>query len=303
MANHTNIEALLTKNSPADQVYVRDIYDYMIGKEAKERKNPYMNQQSEITFNMRAILIDWLVELMDEYKMVKQTLFLAIHYMDKYLEKTIVPMRRFQLVGVAAMLMASKIEEEYPPEIGEFVYISDGSCTTEEIIEMERRMCASLEWRLLPTTPMDLVPLWRLAAVESIPDLKSKEHEFKNLVDQITMLNLIEYETSVEYLPSMVTASAILLGIYTITGVLQWTPLLEEYTKLSLDEIIKCTDDLWCLHRNCKSMILTSIQELFSKMCYLRVAKTIEPAKISPVRLRMSMNPPSQNDNKKRKSI
>lgn len=41
---------------------------------------------------------------------------------------------RLQLVAVAALLIASKYEEIYVPELKDFEYISDNAYTKEEIL-------------------------------------------------------------------------------------------------------------------------------------------------------------------------
>lgn len=66
---------------------------------------------------MRGILIDWLVDVHQKYKMVPETLFMAVSIIDRYLEKTQVVRYKLQLVGVAALFIASKYEEIYPPNL------------------------------------------------------------------------------------------------------------------------------------------------------------------------------------------
>ena len=84
-----------------------------------------MANQKEINDKMRAILVDWLIEVHSKFKLQKETLFLTINIIDRFLEKTIVSKSRLQLVGVTALLIASKYEEIYPPEVKDFVYITD----------------------------------------------------------------------------------------------------------------------------------------------------------------------------------
>ncbi len=43
-----------------------------------------MHHQGDITSHMRAILVDWLVEVSDEYKLSSETLYLAVSYIDRY---------------------------------------------------------------------------------------------------------------------------------------------------------------------------------------------------------------------------
>jgi cyclin B len=82
---------------------------------------------------MRAILIDWLVEVNLKFKLVPETLYLNIALIDMYLEKAEVVRNKLQLVGVTALLIASKYEEIYPPEIRDLVYITDKAYNKREV--------------------------------------------------------------------------------------------------------------------------------------------------------------------------
>ena len=44
---------------------------------------------------------------------------------------------KLQLVGTAAMFIAAKFEEIYPPELGEFVYITDDTYSKKQVLRME----------------------------------------------------------------------------------------------------------------------------------------------------------------------
>lgn len=63
--------------------------------------------QRDVTSSMRATLVDWLVEVAEEYKLLSDTLFLAISYMDRFLSVNTIPRQKLQLVGVSSMLIAS----------------------------------------------------------------------------------------------------------------------------------------------------------------------------------------------------
>lgn len=80
-------------------------------------KYNYMDSQADINEKMRAILIDWLVEVHLKFKLVPETLYLTVNLIDRYLERVEVMRDKLQLVGVTAMLIASKYEEIYAPEV------------------------------------------------------------------------------------------------------------------------------------------------------------------------------------------
>jgi len=56
---------------------------------------------------MRGVLVDWLVEVAEEYKLVSDTLYFCVAYIDRFLSLNVLSRQRLQLLGVAAMLIAS----------------------------------------------------------------------------------------------------------------------------------------------------------------------------------------------------
>merc|ERR1719456_682745 len=106
----------------------------------------YLESQPDINAKMRAILIDWLVEVHMKYKLKTETLFLAVNIIDRFLERKSMTRKKLQLVGVTGMLIAAKFEEIYPPEVRDFVYITDKAYTKEEILSMEVLMLTVLEF-------------------------------------------------------------------------------------------------------------------------------------------------------------
>ena len=76
----------------------------------KNRPKPgYMKKQPDITNSMRSILVDWLVEVSEEYKIHRETLFLAVNYIDRFLSQLSVLRGKLQLVGAASMFLAGLV--------------------------------------------------------------------------------------------------------------------------------------------------------------------------------------------------
>ena len=84
-----------------------------------------MSKQTDINAKMRAILIDWLVEVHLKFKLVAETLYLTVSLIDRFLEREQIPRNKLQLVGVTAMFVACKYEEVFPPACSDFVFVSD----------------------------------------------------------------------------------------------------------------------------------------------------------------------------------
>lgn len=114
--------------------YVQEMYDHFRGKEVVTSVRPlYMENQPHINERMRSILVDWLVEVHLKFKLVPETLYLTVNLIDRYLERQEVSRPKLQLVGVTSLLIASKYEEIYPPELRDLVYICDRAYTRSEV--------------------------------------------------------------------------------------------------------------------------------------------------------------------------
>ena len=127
--------------------YLKDISSHLI---AIDQSLPltygYMSKQPEINLKMRAILIDWLVDVHLKFKLTKETLYITVNIIDKYLSKVQIQRNKLQLVGITAMFIACKYEEIYPPELKDHVYITDQTYSKEDIINMELDILAKLNF-------------------------------------------------------------------------------------------------------------------------------------------------------------
>lgn len=101
---------------------------------------------------MRGILVDWLVEVAAEFRLVSDTLFSAVALVDRVLSLRPVPRARLQLVGVACMLLAAKYEEIYAPQVDEFVFITDNTYSRDELLNAEAEALGDLGFSLSAPT-------------------------------------------------------------------------------------------------------------------------------------------------------
>lgn len=93
------------------ETYVSDIYDYLRNMEVDSSKRPlcdYIQKvQRDVNASMRGVLVDWLVEVAEEYKLVSDTLYFSVSYIDRFLSLNDLTRQKLQLLGVASMLVAS----------------------------------------------------------------------------------------------------------------------------------------------------------------------------------------------------
>jgi len=96
----------------------------------------------------RAILNDWLVDVHQKHNHQRETLWISVQILDRFLAKCCVPRAKLQLTAAAATLIAAKYEEVEPLEIDELVYLSDNSFSNKDIIQMECSILRVLKFDL-----------------------------------------------------------------------------------------------------------------------------------------------------------
>ncbi|XP_040278372.1 cyclin-A1 [Bufo bufo] len=249
--------------------YVEEIHRYLREAEVKHRPKPYyMRKQPDITSAMRTILVDWLAEVREEYKLRSETLFLAVNYLDRFLSCMSVLRGKLQLVGTAAVLLASKYEEVYPPDVEEFVYITDDTYTKKQLLRMEHLLLKVLAFDLTVPTVNQFLTQY----IHKHNAGTKTEH----LAMYISELSLLE-EPFLKYLPSMTAAAALALANYTINKVF-WPETLKAFTGYSLSDLAPCLVDLHRACLNAPHQAQQAIREKYKTPKYMQVSLLTLPA-------------------------
>lgn len=179
--------------------YLNDIYQTLLNEELENKvKVGYMKDQKDINGEMRAILIDWLVDVHFKFKLKHETLMLTVSLMDRFLSKENVGRSILQLVGVTCLMIACKYEEIMVPHIKDFVYITDSAYTKEQILEFEIKILNSLNYEVVIPCSLSFFD------IISINYNFSKEHIAfgKYMLD----LYMLDYRMT-KYLPSLIANS------------------------------------------------------------------------------------------------
>uniref|UniRef100_A0A452TR21 G2/mitotic-specific cyclin-B1 n=1 Tax=Ursus maritimus TaxID=29073 RepID=A0A452TR21_URSMA len=184
--------------------YVKDIYAYLRQLEEEQAVRPKYLLGREVTGNMRAILIDWLVQVQMKFRLLQETMYMTVSIIDRFMQNNCVPKKMLQLVGVTAMFIASKYEEMYPPEIGDFAFVTDNTYTKHQIRQMEMKILRSLNFGL--GRPL---PLHFLRRASKIGEVDVEQHTLAKYLMELTML---DYDM-VHFPPSQIAAGAFCLAL------------------------------------------------------------------------------------------
>ncbi|KAK9369720.1 cyclin-like protein [Lipomyces kononenkoae] len=180
--------------------YSEEIFEYMRELEIRFRPNPaYMDNQTEVHWSMRSILVDWLVQVHNRFGLLPETLYLTINYIDRFLSLKVVSLAKLQLVGATALFVAAKYEEINCPSVNEIVYMVDHSYTAEEIFKAERFMIGLLEYNLGWPGPMSF-----LRRTSKADDYDLETRTLAKYILEVTIMD----ERFVGSLPSWLAAAA-----------------------------------------------------------------------------------------------
>lgn len=184
--------------------YVREIFEYYQELEQVTMPNPnYMEHQDDLEWKMRGILVDWLIEVHMRFRLLPETLFLAVNIVDRFLSSKVVPLDKLQLVGITAMFIASKYEEVLSPHVGNFTRVADDGFTVDEVLAAERYTLSTLKYDLSYPNPMNF--LRRISKADNY-DIQTR-----TLGKYFMELSLVDHRF-LKYRQSHIAAAAMYLG-------------------------------------------------------------------------------------------
>ncbi|XP_052437608.1 G2/mitotic-specific cyclin-B1 isoform X1 [Carassius gibelio] len=203
--------------------YVCDIYAYLQQLEVETAIRQCYLEGQEVSGDMRAVSIDWLMQVQREFKLRQETLFMTVSIMDSFLQSNPVPKKYLQLVCVTAMLLASKYEEIYPPTVGDFAFVTDGAYSCGDIRRMERIILKRLNYSLgRPIPSLFLQRAWKVGQAGR------SERELAVFLMEVAAL---DYD--LVHVPPSLAAAAASAASRRILGSGPWSVSLQHYTGYS----------------------------------------------------------------------
>ncbi|KAK2900018.1 G2/mitotic-specific cyclin-B3 [Channa argus] len=242
--------------------YAKDIFDYLKRREEKFVLSNYMTEQPSLNSEMRAILIDWLVEVQENFELYHETLYLAVKITDHYLSRTPVHREMLQLVGSTAMLIASKFEERSPPCVDDFLYICDDAYKREELISMEANILQALSFDI--NIPISYRFLRRYAKCVSAG------MDTLTLARYFCEMSLMEMDLVVER-GSLVASACLLMALVTkdLGG---WSPILQFHSGYQTTDLVPVVRRLYLMLLAPPDDKLKAIRNKYSHKVFFEVA-------------------------------
>ena len=248
--------------------YFEEIYTNLLLEEKNAKlkiDKDYMINQVYINDKMREILVDWLVEVHFRFSFKRKTLFQTIYIIDLFLSKKIIEKVKFQLLGVASLLISCKENEIFYPKIVEFVNITDNAYSISELLNMTISILQTLNFEIFTSTP------------EEFYNILSKAFNFNKqqhyLGEYFLDSSLINYQ--ILHYKSSVIAAACAYIVMKFSGIEGYKDLYS--TRIIFDEnpqkVIKvCARELCFLVKDLSSSHLKAVKLKYSSEEFCNVA-------------------------------
>jgi len=248
--------------------YVNSIYNYMRELELKYPVRGKYLEGREISGRMRSILVDWLVQVHLRFHLLQETLYLTVAIIDRFLQDHDNLVRnKLQLVGVTSMLIASKYEEMYAPEIADFVYITDEAYTKADIRKMECLILKTLDYQLGKPLPIHFLRRNSKAA-----EVDGKMH---TLAKYLMELTIVDYD-SVNLLPSEIAAASLCLSMKLSSDNCEWDDTISYYSTYSEKQLTPVMKTIASLIMKAGTGKLVAIKNKYSSSKFMRISNIPE---------------------------
>jgi cyclin B len=220
--------------------------------------------QKDINDKMRAILVDWLIDIHYKLNMKKKTLYQCVFIIDAFLSKISIERKNLQLLGTAALLIACKEIEIIYPTLETFLAFSNNSYTLKELRDMEIKILQELDFDILSPTS------------EEFFDINADYFEFTEkqrfFGEYFLDASLIDYHL-LKYKQSTIAVACgfIVLKYYDLNGI----NLIVNNTNPGVDhkEIKDCAIHLCFLIKNLSESSLEATKNKYMSYKYMNVAQ------------------------------
>ncbi|XP_033880655.1 cyclin-P-like isoform X1 [Acipenser ruthenus] len=146
-------EAMVTLGLSYEREYSWDIFSAMMRKQSS-----CAFKSSELprgfTNYMRAILVDWLIQVHESFRCTEETLYLCVHLLNSSMRLSKVNIPTFQLLGMTCLFVACKKEECLFPESTELCFLMENCFTRKQLLRMERKVLTCLKFDLSYSQPL-----------------------------------------------------------------------------------------------------------------------------------------------------
>ncbi|KAH7967451.1 hypothetical protein HPB49_024874 [Dermacentor silvarum] len=247
----------------SESTYASDIFNYYKEREESFVVPKYLDRQMELSVSMRAVLVDWMVEVQENFELNHETLYLAVKCVDRYLSLEPCSKTQLQLLGATAMFVSCKFDERCPPSVRDFLYICDDAYSHDELIAMEAHLLRVLDFQLgMPVSYRFLRRYARCARLSQ---------DMLTLARYVLESSLMDYNL-VDQRESKMAAAALLQAL--LMKGCTWNATLQHYSGYKAEELTSLQQHLNLFLYQQQKSNLEAIRSKYSHRVFASVALT-----------------------------
>ncbi len=270
-------KSLLKKMILSDQLDMRDpqcvaefaqeVYDSMLDLEMVYKvDHDYLSKsQTEIKDTSRAFLVEWIIDVHRKFRLLAETLHITVSIIDRYLSRCPTKKSDLHLLGVAALLISTKYEEIYPPELKDLLSISENKFTKLDVLKMETKILSALEFNFTPPTSLRFLERYRKLSNTASDD---QIFFFAQYIVEISLLD----SSLLKHKPSEIAGAGLILAAKAIKRINAWNKDMERATGYKEDHLKTVVEEVKSFAYEINPKFLSTLKYKFSKPEYFEVA-------------------------------
>ena len=252
--------------------YLEEIYMNLLLEESQATTKPkfgYMNTQPEINEIMRAILIDWIIDVHFRFNLRQETLFMTIWLIDTYLSFAFIEQNKLQLLGIACLLISCKSHEIYYPQNNKLIEMTDNAYSKEEMLTMENEILKRLNFFIVCPNPIDFYNI-----LSKMFNFGKKQYYLGNYFIESALINykILKYSSSV----IASSCAYLVMKYYRINGYQKLYNNFIINEKYPEDVIKDAAKEIYCLVDNLPKSKFKSVKKKYSFFQFENVEEIIQ---------------------------
>ena len=249
--------------------FANDIYKNMRSEELRLKVSPTYLQEvqspKEVKDTSRAFLVEWIIDVHRKFRLVPETLYVTVFLIDRFLSLKQIRKNQLHILGVTSLLISTKYEEIYPPELKELLSVSENKFTRAEVLTMEKDMLLTLQFDVTSPSAYRFLERYRkLTTVVNDP----KVFFLAQYLQEISLLDA----SLLNYNPSEIAAASLILATKCLKKVHAWNREMEQATGYSDQHLAPIVEEVKSFVVEVNPKFLTTLKYKFSKQDYMDVA-------------------------------
>lgn len=206
-----------------------------------------------------------MIDVHRKFKLKSEGLYVCQYVVDKFLSKQKIQNSQLHLLGVTTLLIATKYEEIYPPELRDFLHVSENKFSKSQVIAMEKQILQTLNFQI--TSPSPFCFLQRFRRVTPLVN----DDEVFFYAQYILEICLLE-AAFLKFKPSMIAAACLILSCKQLKKIDAWNKDMEKFTTYSESDLKEVIKEVKLFVNEINPKFISILKYKFSKPEYMKVA-------------------------------